>query len=70
MGELGDDLLPGAKAIARYVFKRADKAAQRKVYHKFQTKRWPIWKDGADLISRKSLLNEHFNPPTKMEPIE
>ena len=68
MGEnLADDLLLGAKAIARHVFKKADKQAQRRVYHKHHTGAWPIWKDGADLVSRKSMLDAHFNPPVKTE---
>jgi hypothetical protein len=70
MPNLGDDLLRGARAIGLYVLKKGDKPAQRHVYHKYQTKSWPIWKDGAELISRKSLLDRHFNPPPKIEAAE
>jgi hypothetical protein len=70
MSNLGDDLLRGAKAIAGYTLKKDDKPAQRAVYHKYETGDWPIWKDGAGLVSRKSLLDRHFNPPSKIEAAE
>ena len=70
MSSLADDLLSGAKAIAQHVFKKTDKKSQRKVYHKYQMGLWPIWKDGNELISRKSLLDEHFTPPAKIEAAE
>jgi hypothetical protein len=58
--DLADDLLRGARAIAKHVFKSDDDRTRRRVYHK--QGKWPIWKDGSDLMSRKSLLNEHFMP--------
>jgi hypothetical protein len=68
--ELADDLLRGAGQIANHVFKKKDHKHKRKVYHAYEMQRWPIWKDGAELISRKSLLNQHFNPPTRIEAAE
>jgi hypothetical protein len=62
---LAADLLRGAKAIAKHVYGKTDGHTQRRVYHKHQTGDWPIWKDGSDLISRKSLLDAHFQPTTK-----
>jgi hypothetical protein len=69
---LADDLLHGAAAIAHYVFKKKDRKHKRKVYYEYEMERWPIWKDGdgVELISRKSLLNAHFNPPSKIEAAE
>ena len=69
---LADDLLIGAGPIAQHVFKKRDKKHRRKIYYKFETKTWPIWKDvnSAELISRKSLLNAHFRPPKKIEAAE
>lgn len=69
-GDLASDLLRGAKKIAQHVYENCDKPHQRKVYHKHETGQWPIWKDGSELLSRKSLLNKHFNPPVKAEAAE
>jgi hypothetical protein len=70
MGALADDVLHGASEIAFYVFKKKDRRHLRKVYHKHETGQWPIWKDGLELTSRRSLLDQHFNPPPKMEAAE
>jgi hypothetical protein len=63
MSALADDLLRGAGEIAFHVFKKRDRKHQRKVYHKAETKQWPVWKDGNELISRKSELDQHFQKP-------
>ena len=63
--DLASDLLRGAKQIAKHVFKKDDARSRRRVYHKHLSGQWPIWKDGADLVSRKSELNRHFQPTTK-----
>ena len=74
MSTLADDLLPGAKKNASYVYGVDDKRHQRKIYHKYETREkkdgWPLWKDGQDIVSRKSLLDQHFNPKPKMEAAE
>jgi len=38
MSTLADDLLPGAKKIASYVYGVDDKRHQRKIYHKYETR--------------------------------
>jgi hypothetical protein len=63
MSALADDLLRGASEIALYVYKKKDRKHLRKVYHKHETRQWPIWKDGLELISRKSELDQHFQKP-------
>jgi hypothetical protein len=60
---LTDDLLAGAGAIAKYVYGKNDKVTRRKVYYKFERKEWPLWKDGQEITSRKSLLDQYFTPP-------
>jgi hypothetical protein len=65
---LTDDLLAGAGAIAKYVYGKNDKKHRRKVYYKYEQVEqeeceWPLWKDGQEITSRKSLLDQHFNPP-------
>ena len=60
---LHDDVLRGAEAISLYVFNKKDRKHVRKVYHKAETGQWPIWKDGLELISRKSELDAHFQKP-------
>jgi hypothetical protein len=63
MPDLADDLLWGAGSIAKALFGLNNKKTRRKVYHLHQEDRLPIWKDGPDIISRKSLLDEHYRPP-------
>jgi hypothetical protein len=65
--DLTGDLLRGARAIAQYVYQENHDRARRRVYHKYYAGGWPIWKDGADLISRKSLLNDYFTKPPAPE---
>jgi hypothetical protein len=65
MSTLTEDLLPGAGAIAKYVYGKNDKVHRRKVYYKFERQEWPLWKDGQEITSRKSLLDQYFNPPKK-----
>ena len=71
---LTDDLLAGAGAIAKYVYGKNDKKHRRKVYYKYEKAEkakeaesredvWPLWKDGQEITSRKSLLDQYFNPP-------
>ena len=55
MEDLANDLLNGAAEIALYVYRRDDAKFRRRVYHKAQTGDWPIWRDGATLMSRRSL---------------
>jgi hypothetical protein len=76
MSSLTEDLLAGAGAIAKFVYGKNDKRTRRKVYYKYERKElaasegrageeWPLWKDGQEIISRKSLLDQYFNPPPK-----
>jgi hypothetical protein len=74
---LTDDLLAGAGAIAKYVYGKNDKKHRRKVYYKYERKElavskgrsgdeWPLWKDGQEITSRKSLLDQYFTPKAKV----
>jgi hypothetical protein len=63
---LTDDLLAGAGAIAKYVYGKNDKKHRRKVYYKFERQEWPLWKDGQEITSRKSLLDQYFTPKAKV----
>lgn len=54
--ELADDTLEGASAIAEFLFGSRDKT--RKVYHLVQTSKIPIYRLGALLHARKSVLLE------------
>jgi hypothetical protein len=76
--KLADDLLPGAGAIADYVYGHDDPENRRKVYYQYEkvekakeTKSekdtWPLWKDGQEITSRKSLLDSHFQPKGKIQ---
>lgn len=52
--ELAQDLLRGADAIAEFVF--GDVNQRRKVYHLAETSRLPVFRLGALLCARKSVL--------------
>jgi hypothetical protein len=54
--ELADDTLEGASAIAEFLFGSRDKT--RKVYHLVQKSKIPIYRLGALLHARKSVLME------------
>jgi len=70
MSELASDLLWGAGEIAKDLFGRDTEKNRRKVYHLHQQERLPTWKSGegkhAEIVTRKSLLRQHFNPPSKI----
>jgi hypothetical protein len=63
--ELAGDLLWGAEAIALDLFGKADEASVRRVYHLHANKRLPTWRDykNGPILSRRSLLQQHFVPP-------
>jgi hypothetical protein len=56
--ELADDTLEGASAIAEYLYGTKDK--RRKVYYLAQKSRLPIYRMGALLQARKSVLLEYI----------
>ncbi len=62
---LADDLLVGAGPIAKEVRGEDTEKNRRWVYHRHQQKLLPTWKQGADIITRRSLLQQHFSPPAK-----
>ena len=70
---LADDLLPGAGPIAKYVFGHNNERTRRKVYYQYERTGkaetgedvWPLWKNGQEITSRKSLLDSHFQPKGK-----
>jgi hypothetical protein len=70
MSDLADDLLWGAGPIAKDLFGRDSEKNRRRVYHLHQKCRLPTWKQGSDIVTRKSLLRQHFNPPVKAEAAE
>jgi hypothetical protein len=77
--KLADDLLPKAGLIADYVFGHNDEKTRRKVYYQFEKAEraretesgkedvWPLWKSGQEIVSRKSLLDSHFQPKSKKQ---
>lgn len=54
--ELSADLLRGADKIAEYIFGHARE--RRKVYHLAETSRLPVFRLGAVLCARRSVLME------------
>jgi hypothetical protein len=61
--KLADDLLHGAGQIAEEVHGSNTKKNRRKIYHAHEKRYLPIWNEGGELISRRSLLEKHYNPP-------
>lgn len=53
-GDLALDLLCGAEAIAEFLF--GDRRQRRKVYHLAETTRFPVFRLGARLCARRSVL--------------
>ncbi len=51
---LADDLLRGADTIAEFIF--GDKACRRKVYYLAETSHLPVFRLGAVLCARRSVL--------------
>jgi hypothetical protein len=60
---LGDDLLLGAPAIAKYLFGSSDRAKIRKVYN--NRKRLPLFNFGGELAARKSTLLAYIEKQEK-----
>lgn len=54
--EMASDILYGAEAIAAYLF--GDPAFRRRVYHLVRRKRLPMFRIGANICARKSVLEE------------
>ena len=52
--KLADDLLRGADEIAEYLY--GDGSQRRKVYHRAETSRLPIFRLGSVLCARRSIL--------------
>ena len=52
--QLAGDLLRGADTIAEYIF--GDRACRRKVYYLAETSRLPVFRLGAALCARRSVL--------------
>jgi hypothetical protein len=53
--ELADDILRGADAIAAFIFGKT-RSNRRKVYYLAETSRLPVFRLGAVLCARKSVL--------------
>ena len=53
---MGDDLLIGAKEIARFIYDRDDRAACRRVYGPQDQGALPIFTMGKQIAARKSTL--------------
>ena len=54
IGDLSDDILRGANAIAGFLFGNA--AQRRKVYHLAETSRLPVFRLGSVLCARRTVL--------------
>lgn len=52
--ELADDLLEGADEIAEFIFGK--RGGRRKVYYLAETSRLPVFRLGAQLCARRSVL--------------
>ena len=52
--ELAEDLLRGADAIAEFIF--GDKGSRRKVYYLAETSHLPVFRLGAVLCARRSVV--------------
>ena len=52
--ELSDDILEGADAIARFIF--GERGSRRKIYYLVETSHLPVFRLGAVLCARKSVL--------------
>ncbi len=62
---LADDLMVGAKPIAKFIFGNDDKKSQRRVYHlaeNAEENRLPFFWIGVNLAARKSELLEACSP--------
>jgi len=70
MSKLHEDVLWGAGRIALELYGRDTKKNRRKVYYQHAKRRIPTWKSGEEIVTRRSLLQEHFNPPTVPEAAE
>jgi hypothetical protein len=62
MDTLFEDLLFGAGPIAKEVRGKDTKKNRRWVYHRHRNKQLPTWNEGNQIVSRKSLLREHYTP--------
>jgi hypothetical protein len=58
-GELSDDILEGADAIAEFLF--GSKESRRKVYYLAECSKLPIFRFGTVLCARKSVLMEFIS---------
>ncbi|WP_441256203.1 DNA-binding protein [Bradyrhizobium sp. 482_C4_N1_1] len=55
-GEIADDLLEGAEAIARYMFGTGTATKRRRVYHLAATSDLPLFRLGEIICGRRSTL--------------
>lgn len=54
--ELADDLLRGADEIAEFIFGKTRGSGRRKIYYLAETSHLPVFRLGAVLCARKSVL--------------
>ncbi|MCP3476697.1 DNA-binding protein [Bradyrhizobium sp. CCGUVB1N3] len=54
--ELGDDMLEGARAITKFLYKKVTQRRLRKVYYLAQKSNLPIFRLGSVLHARRSEL--------------
>jgi hypothetical protein len=52
--ELGDDILRGADEIAAFIF--GERGSRRKIYYLAETSHLPVFRLGATLCARRSVL--------------
>jgi hypothetical protein len=70
MRKLADDVLRGAGPIAEEVLGQNTKKNRRKIYYLHEKGLLPTWTEGAEIITRRSLLEEHYSPPAITEAAE
>lgn len=54
--ELADDLLRGADQIAEFIFGKKVRSGRRKIYYLAETSHLPVFRLGAVLCARRSVL--------------
>jgi hypothetical protein len=52
--DIGDDLLRGADEIARFIF--GERGSRRKIYYLAETSHLPVFRLGATLCARRSVI--------------
>jgi hypothetical protein len=58
--DIFQDVLRGAGEISKIVYGKNTKENRRRIYHKHERKQLPTWKEGAEIITTRTALREHY----------